>query len=34
MLSPEIFLKYLIELIVSQERFMTINTFFLDLIQS
>jgi hypothetical protein len=31
--SPEIFLKYLIEIIVSQERFLTINPYLIELIE-
>ena len=33
MLGVEIFLKHLIELIISQERYITINSFFIDLIE-
>lgn len=31
--SPEIFLKYLIEIVISQERFLTINPYFIELIE-
>lgn len=34
MLGPHRFLKYLVEVVISQERFITVNPFFLELIEN